>query len=154
MNWTTEDIPSYVKEKKYVDTALVPLISLEFGDGIKQSAAMNEFITVISKEMERQFRGRMLLVPPFTYLEDNNINDLKKLAEEWIKQMKKGDVKHIILITADPSWKKVEQELEGMLLWMPLVPFENMDDEYKKQVISEQIKQLLPLVMDKWKENP
>ncbi|MDQ0299425.1 hypothetical protein J2S78_001845 [Salibacterium salarium] len=151
MRWSTDDIPSFVKERQYVDTALVPMLPIDFGDGIRQSSAMTEFITVMTAEIERQFRGRMLLVPPFTYLETKDIEECHKEIEQWIQHMKKEQVKHVVMITADPSWKKVEADLDELLVWMPLVPFENMDAEYKKQVISEQIKQLLPLVMDKWK---
>ncbi|RSL33799.1 DUF2487 family protein [Salibacterium salarium] len=151
MRWSTDDIPSFVKERQYVDTALVPMLPIDFGDGIRQSSAMTEFITVMTAEIERQFRGRMLLVPPFTYLETKDIEECHKEIEQWIHHMKKEQVKHVVMITADPSWKKVEADLDELLVWMPLVPFENMDAEYKKQVISEQIKQLLPLVMDKWK---
>ncbi|MFZ4452292.1 YpiF family protein [Salibacterium aidingense] len=152
MKWSTDDIPLFVKEREYVDTAVLPLLPIDFGDGIRQSGAMTEFITVMSAEIEKQFRGRMLLVPSFTYLAQRDIKECRREVEEWIQEMKKEKMKHIILITADSSWKKVESELDGLLVWMPLVPLENMDTAYKKQVISEQIKQLLPLVMDKWKE--
>ncbi|SFE34202.1 YpiF family protein [Alteribacillus iranensis] len=154
MKWTTEDIPSFVAEKQYIDTALVPLLPINFDNSIKQSAAMAEFITVMAAEIERQFHGRMLLTPPFTYLSEEGVQASKERLEHWQQQMKGAEIKHIIFLTADSEWKKVENELDEMLIWMPLVPFENMDSEYKKQIISEQIKQLLPLVVNKWKENP
>ncbi|MFB4163403.1 YpiF family protein [Alteribacillus sp. JSM 102045] len=154
MKWTTEDILFFINEREYIDTALIPLLPINFGNGIRQSAAMGEFITVITAEIERQFKGRVLLVPPYTYLEEDSIAVCKEGLDKWISQMKKEGTKHVILITSDPSWKKVEAEIEDLLVWMPLVPIENMDNEYKKQVISEQIKQLVPLVMDEWKNNP
>lgn len=154
MKWLASDITFFINEREYIDTALIPLLPVEFGDGIRQSVAMNEFITVMTAEIERQFKGRMLLVPPFTYLTSENIYSCQENLGEWIQQMKKEGMQHVILITADPNWKKVETEIDELLVWMPLVPFENMDAEYKQQVISEQIKQLVPLVMDKWKGNP
>ncbi|SDH41254.1 YpiF family protein [Alteribacillus bidgolensis] len=154
MKWTTEDIPFFINEREYIDTALIPLLPIDFGNGIRQSAAMSEFITVITAEIERQFKGRVLLVPPFTYLDSENITDCKENLEQWTTKMKEEEMKHVILITADPSWKKVEVDIEDLLVWMPLVPLENMESEYKKQVVSEQIKQLIPLVMDKWKSGP
>ncbi|MGY4690095.1 YpiF family protein [Salibacterium sp. K-3] len=152
MRWSTEDIPSFVKERQYVDTALIPLLPVEFGDGIRQSAAMNEFITVMTAEIEKQFRGRILLTPAYTYLAGNGHKPSAAEINKWIEAMKTEKLKHIILLTADASWKKAEHELDALLIWMPLVPLENMEASYKKQVISEQMKQLLPLVMDKWKE--
>ncbi|SFP42204.1 YpiF family protein [Salibacterium halotolerans] len=153
MRWSTEDIPSFVKERQYVDTALLPLLPVEFGDGIRQSAAMTEFITIMTAELERQFRGRILLAPSYTYLAADGANTPQtEELNRWIETMKKEKLKHIILLTADSSWKKIEYELDAFLVWMPLVPLENLDAAYKKQVISEQIKQLLPVVMDKWKE--
>ncbi|WP_158735348.1 YpiF family protein [Alteribacillus sp. YIM 98480] len=153
MKWTTEDIPFFINEREYIDTALIPLLPIDFGNGIRQSAAMSEFITVITAELERQFKGRVLLVPPFTYLDSENITVCRDNLEQWTNKMKE-EMKHVILITADPSWKKVEADIEDLLVWMPLVPLENMESEYKRQVVSEQIKQLIPLIMDKWKSSP
>lgn len=154
MKWTTEDIPYFINEREYIDSALIPLLPIDFGNGIRQSAAMSEFITVITAEIERQFKGRLLLVPPFTYLGSQSITDCMESLEQWTNKMKKEGTKHVILITADPSWKKVEADIEDLLVWMPLVPLENMEPEYKKQVVSEQIKQLIPLVIDKWNRSP
>ncbi|SDH07207.1 Protein of unknown function [Alteribacillus persepolensis] len=151
MKWITNDIASFIQERKYIDTALVPLLPVTFGSGVRQSAAMNEFISIISDELERQFKGRMLLVPPFTYLETEDIHQRKERLLEWAAEMKKEGTAHIIYITADSEWKKAEQSLGDLLVWMPLVPLENMDMEYKRQVVSEQIKQLIPLIMEKWK---
>ncbi|SFL97597.1 YpiF family protein [Salibacterium qingdaonense] len=153
MRWSTEDIPSFVKERQYVDTVLLPLLPVEFGDGIRQSAAMTEFITVMTAELEKQFRGRILLAPSYTYLAaDEESRPSSEELNKWIESMKKEKLKHIILLTADSSWKKAEHDLDAFLIWMPLVPLENLEASYKKQVISEQIKQLLPVIMDIWKK--
>ena len=68
--------------KEYVDTAVIPLIPVSFGDENETSAAsMSEFITLLSTLLERQFTGRILLLPPFTYLtEDDYENRLSDLS--------------------------------------------------------------------------
>ncbi|MFB5661685.1 YpiF family protein [Alteribacillus sp. HJP-4] len=151
MKWIPNDIAQYEQEKAYIDTALVPLLALDFHNDIKHTAAMAEFTSLMTGEVEKQFRGRMLLTPPFTYLKNNDFNDNLTSLKEWLSSMKDSGIKHVVFITSDPLWKKAEAEIDELLLWMPLVPFENMDTSYKRQIISEQIKQILPLLLDKWK---
>ena len=63
MKWVSQDIEMFLKEKQYVDTAVLPLLPVSFGDDIKQSVAMTEFISLLSVQLERQFRGRLIMLP-------------------------------------------------------------------------------------------
>ena len=38
MKWIPQDIETYLNAKEYVDTAVIPLFSISFGDDMKQSA--------------------------------------------------------------------------------------------------------------------
>ena len=152
MKWTTEDILSFVNERKYVDTAILPLIPVNFHDGIKESAAMNEFMTIITAELERQFKGRVLLLPSFTYLNEEEIASHTKPLIRWLASLKESGMKYIFLMTSDSKWKQMEEELNEEIVWLPLIPLENLDVTYKKEVITEQIKQLIPLFMNKWQQ--
>ena len=59
MKWTAKDLDMYVQAKEYVDTLLIPLVPLSFGERIKKSGSMNEFITILSMEIEKQMKGRI-----------------------------------------------------------------------------------------------
>lgn len=154
MKWTTEDVKTYLDAREYVDTAVLPLVPVSFGSEMKNHVAMGEFITVICDEVEKQFKGRVFQVPPFTYMADEDLDTRIERLEKWVSVMREQGLKYVFFVTSDHEWKKKEGDLHNMLIWMPVIPFEHLDMAYRKQIISEQIKQLLPLMVDKWKNNP
>lgn len=152
MKWTADDMTVFLREKQYIDTLLLPLQPVSFTNEMKQSASMQEFVEALTREMEKQFKGRVMLSPAFPYLKQEPVEEQLPKIQKWIQEAKEGGFSHIILITSDASWKQVEKSIDGMLVWMPFVPFENLENSYKKQIISEQMKQLLPLLTMKWNE--
>lgn len=153
MKWTPQDIETYLNAKEYVDTAVVPILSVSIGEEMKQSASAGEFITLLTGYLERQFTGRLLLLPPFTYLKSKNgestISDLK----DWEADLVKGEFKHIFYITSEIDWRTWEAELSGTVIWLPSIPLEHMNESQKLSVIDSQVKQLLDLFTQKWHKN-
>jgi hypothetical protein len=152
MKWIPQEVETYLQAKEYVDTAVIPLFSVSFGDEMKQSAAMAEFITLLTSQLERQFTGRLLLFPPFTYLKNNQsekvINDLKN----WEANIEASEFKHIFYITTESEWRMQEQKFAGSIIWLPALPLEFMDVSQKVAMVDSQVKQLLNLFTQKWHE--
>ncbi|MBT2733312.1 YpiF family protein [Neobacillus sp. C211] len=153
MKWIPQDIETYLNAKEYVDTAVVPLISVSIGGEIKQSAAAAEFITLLTGYLERQFTGRLILIPPFTYLNSKNGESTLSDLKDWEASLAKGEFKHIFYITSEIEWRAREKELHGTVIWLPSIPLEHLDDSQKIGVIDSQVKQLLVLFTQKWHEN-
>lgn len=142
---------TYLQAKKYVDTALIPLIPIAFTDDMKMTVSMGDFIALMAEEIERQFHGRVFLLPPFTYLKDEEDTKRIERLKRWLSTLKENSFKEIILLTSDYVWKNSDKEIDEHLIWLPALPLENMDKQHQIQVIQEQIKQIIPLLMDKWK---
>lgn len=150
MKWISQDIDMYIKSKEYVDTAVLPLFPVSLGDDIKQTAAMSEFISLLSIQLERQFRGRLVMLPGYSYLksftEDKLVDDIKL----WEKELLAKGFKHVFYLTSDSSWKTIESQFDGGLIWLPSLPLEHMDEQYKNTILDDQVKQLLQLFLQKW----
>lgn len=150
MKWISQDIDMFIKSKEYVDTAVLPLLPVSLGDDMKQAVAMSEFISLLSIQLERQFRGRLLMLPSYSYLksavEDKLVSDVKSWEEELLSQ----GFKHVFYLTSDSSWKSIESQLDGNLIWLPSLPLENMDENYRISIVDDQVKQLMSLFMQKW----
>ncbi|WP_071395581.1 YpiF family protein [Bacillus tuaregi] len=150
MKWTSEDIDMYIKAKEYVDTIVLPLYPVALDEQIKKTAEMTEFINLLSVQLERQFRGRLIMLPGFNYLKstdgDATLQDLLKWEREF---MAKG-FKHIVYITSDSDWKLVEAKLTGSLIWLPTIPLQQMDQQYRNTILKDQIQQLISLFVQKW----
>jgi hypothetical protein len=153
MKWLAKDIETYLGAKEYVDTAVIPLYSISFGTEMTQSASSAEFITLLTNYLERQFTGRVLLFPPFTYLKNESLDDELTELKKWEENIKKSEFKHIFYLTSESEWKMQEDKLSGSLIWLPSLPLEHLQDSQKISMIESQVKQILSIFTRKWKEN-
>ncbi|MBU9711808.1 YpiF family protein [Evansella tamaricis] len=154
MKWTTEQMDMYLKAKEYVDTAIIPLIPLDWEKDPKGKVSMGEFTSILTDQLETQFKGRVFQIAPFTYLSQEDEDDRLKRLVAWDHHLFDNGFKHILYVTSDSEWKKVERNLPDMLIWIPSLSLESMEDTYKKQIIDQQLKQLIPLIADKWQGEP
>ncbi|UII54627.1 YpiF family protein [Cytobacillus spongiae] len=152
MKWISEDIDMYLKSREYVDTIVLPLLPISLGEDMKSSVSMTEFISLLTNQLERQFRGRLIMLPGFSYLKNDssekNFLDLKI----WEKEFKEKGFQHVFYVTSDSYWRTKETELEGSLIWLPSLPLENMDQNYKVSILEDQVKQLLNIFVQKWNQ--
>ena len=96
MNWTAKDMDTYMQQKEYIDTLLVPLLKLETNpENMKSSSSSTEFLMHLSTFIENQFKGRMMLIPPFTYTQSM---DLEAMAETLSKDISLMDFKHVFYL--------------------------------------------------------
>jgi len=149
MKWTSKDMSQYVQSKEYIDTAVIPLIPISFEAEIKTMASHGEYITILSHELERQFKGRVILLPSYSYLHKNTLESKVEQLNDFVAHIK-NDMKHVFLLTSDSVWSQKEQELEGKLVWLPAIPLEDMEEKYKQKIIQNQMNQLLPMFIQKW----
>jgi hypothetical protein len=152
VKWNPQDVEVYLQSKEYVDTAVIPLLPVAFDSEMGQAAAMSEFITLVTGQLERQFKGRILLLPGFSYLkiveEENTFTNLL----DWETQLKSNGFKHIFYLTSDVFWKPFDDRLSGSLIWIPSIPLETMQESMKISVVESQIKQMINLFTREWHE--
>jgi Protein of unknown function (DUF2487) len=152
MNWNVKDIEVFETEKEYIDTAVIPIVPIDFFREIKTSAAQSEFISLLTFHLERQFKGRMIMTPAFTYLLGSTEEKTGELLE-WDRRLKDSGVEYVFFLTSDSNWKKSEQQLNDQLIWVPSIPLEHLDEQYKHSIMEDQVKQLLNVIVQKWQKN-
>ncbi|HSH24038.1 MAG TPA: YpiF family protein [Massilibacterium sp.] len=150
MKWKTTDIDIYFQAKEYVDTALIPMLPIGWGADVKTTVSLGEFIALFADELERQFKGRLVQFPSYTYLKDESTKTER--LQDWIQHLKEEGFKHVILLTSDVSWKNVEGDLDGVLIWLPVLPLEHVDASYKQEMLTTQMKQIIQLIMSEWQK--
>lgn len=129
MKWVPKDITMYKQAKEYVDSALLTAVPLSFNEEMEQSAIMNEFMMGLNYELEKQFKGRILIVPQLVYLEDtgNKVDLIKSVTAV----LRKNEFKHIFLLTSDKDWS-AEQELEAEVFLIPLLDPKTEEGEIRE----------------------
>jgi hypothetical protein len=150
VKWTVKDVAVYLQEKEYVDTAVIPLVPLALEKNVKSIVSGGEFVQMIVSELERQFKGRVFLFPPFTYFVSESMEEKMKRITDWTSELTANGMKHIFYVTSDTEWKAREADLPGALLWLPSLPLEHMDEKYKQQIVTDQTSQLMNLLVAKW----
>lgn len=152
MKWQAKEIDLYLQAKEYVDTAIIPLLPISWDKEIKSTVQMGEFILLITDELEKQFKGRVFQFPPYTYLKTDDPEARLKKINEIDDHLKNNGFSYRLYLTSDIEWKQVEAEMKDTLLWIPSIPLEDLDQKYKLETLKNQIRQMLPMMTNKWKK--
>lgn len=148
MNWNASDMNLFLQQKEYIDTLVVPLLKVEtVEERMKASASSTDFLMNLAGYIEQQFKGRIMVAPPFAYTPSMG---LQQFGEVLSGDLSKSSFKHIFYMTTDSQWTSVE--MPGKVLWLPAIPIENMDDRLKQSILEDQLKQLLPQLTEEWRK--
>ena len=151
MRWNVTEMQKYLEQKEYIDTVLIPLIPISWKSDLIPSVREGEFIRTILQETERQLQGRVVLIPPFTYLKEETQEAKLERIQKWESEIKRDNVKYVFFVTSDVEWKKSEDELNS-LIWAAPIPLEHMDERYRKDFIDENVGLIMKQVTEMWRK--
>lgn len=148
LNWNAKDLDTYLGQKEYIDTLLVPLLKIDTNaEQLKGSASSAEFLMHLSSFIEMQFKGRMMVLPPFTYTQSTSLQEMGNTLTADFQTM---DFKHVFYLTTDREWTNID--VQGEVIWIPSIPLESMDKKLRQSIIEDQLRQMLPSLTKKWSE--
>ena len=116
---------------------------------MKMVVEQGEFIEALSMELEREYKGRVLLLPAFTYLVESQRMEKDRL-QEWTDHLQRQGFKHIAYVTSDFSWKEDMRDVQGDLFWFPSLSLEQFSDQAKREVIRAHIKNIMEMLEERW----
>lgn len=148
MFFNVKDVEQFQAQKQFIDTAIVPLLSLNFEeDSIKQSSSAAEYLMSLTAFIEQQFKGRLMLIPPFTYIDQiRHQVDIIMLKETLLN----NGFKHVFFVTCDHYWTSLQDEVN--IIWLPPIPLESMDKTVKQKILEDQLKQVIPSLTLAWSQ--
>lgn len=155
MQWKYEDMNMYVQSKEYVDTLLVPLVPFTYAtnendEEIKKRAFQAELSDIFMNEIEKQYKGRLLIAPSYTYLSPLVSEKEVERINEWVKQAENSGFEHILFFTFDNGWKKIERKLDASLVWIPAGQVSEIQSPEAQKLIQSQIEQVMELITSYW----
>ncbi|QGG50823.1 DUF2487 family protein [Lysinibacillus pakistanensis] len=146
MYFNANDVTSFMAQKEFIDTAIVPLVSIDLtSEKIKQSGAEADFLLSLTSFVEQQFKGRLLLLPPFSY---STILKNEELPQQLELQLHNAGFKHVFFITCDHFWTNIGDVVN--VIWLPAIPLESMDKGVKNSILEDQLRQVIPTFSTKW----
>lgn len=145
MNFNANDIEQFLSQKEFIDTALVPLLPVDFSMEVgKQSGSAAEYLMSLTTFIEKQFKGRIFLTPPFPYFQNLCNIDINEIEDK----LKQSGFKFVLFITCDQFWKKENGDLH--IIWLPAIPLESMDMEVKMRILQDQLNLVIPSLTKCW----
>ncbi len=146
MYFNANDVTSFMAQKDFIDTAIVPLVSIDLSsEKMKQSGAEVDFVMSLTSFIEQQFKGRLLVMPPFSYMTSLKNEELPQQLEA---QLHNAGFKHVFFITCDHFWTNSGDIVN--IIWLPAIPLESMDASVKKSILEDQLRQVIPMLSTKW----
>ncbi len=146
MYFNANDVTSFMAQKEFIDTAIVPLVSIDLtSEKMKQSGAEADFLLSLTSFIEQQFKGRLILLPPFSYSASMKNEELPQQLES---QLHNAGFKHVFFITCDHFWTNIGEVVN--VIWLPAIPLESMDKGVKNSILEDQLRQVIPTFSTKW----
>lgn len=146
MFFNVQDVNQFLQQRDFIDTAIVPLLSLDFSeDKAQQSSSAAEFLMSLTAFIEQQFKGRLMVLPPFSYMA-NARNE--QLPLTLTTHLINAGFKHVFFMTCDASWTNISADCH--IIWLPSIPLESMDKGVKKTILEDQLRQVVPIFSAKW----
>lgn len=146
MIYKVNDVEQFQAQKQFIDTAIVPLLQLDFSEvGMKQTSSASEYLMSLTTFIEQQFRGRLMLLPPFSYTKLTKSSELPISLEA---ELLESGFKSVIFITCDHEWTQLKDRIN--VIWLAPIPLESMDKTVKQRILEDQLKQVIPFLTTAW----
>ncbi len=152
MKWNEEDLKKYISAKEYIDTAIIPLQAVQLSEDaqLERDAFQAEVLSIYANEIEKELSGRVLLMPTYHYLKTNDLIDESNRFNGWVRDLQKQPFKEVFAFTFEPSWRKMEKELDCHVLWFPGMKDGNVKSTEAVQLIRSQVEQISELIRSYW----
>ena len=145
MNYNLKDVEQFLQQRQFIDTAIVPLLPVDFStEGALRFSSDAEFLMSLVTYIEKQFRGRIFMAPPFPYFQNKDKIDIIDIKGN----LKEQGFQHVLFVTTDLSWdiKKLGNEI----LLLPAIPVQSMDQDVKSRIFQDQLNYVLPKLTSLW----
>ncbi|MFA1641265.1 DUF2487 family protein [Chryseomicrobium imtechense] len=144
MFYNGKDSTQFLQQTEFIDTALVPLISIGLKkETLHNAASQSDYVLSLVNALENQFKGRVVAFPSFCYVEGQEKEDL---YGNWKLAFENSPFKHVLFITGDSEWLAIDDSV----LWTPTIPLDSMDAKMKMKILDDQVRQIIPRIAEKW----
>ncbi|MFG6114533.1 DUF2487 family protein [Halobacillus sp. MO56] len=151
MRWNQDDISLYAESKEYIDTMIIPLIPFDVqkDELMKKQAFQKELLKLFASEVEKEYKGRILLAPEYYYISGSHEEEVDRI-NQWVRQISNLPFEHIFLFTLDMNWRKLSKELQAEVVWLPGLQSGNLQSSEVQSFIKEQVSQIAEMIRSYW----
>ncbi|RXK19273.1 DUF2487 family protein [Macrococcus sp. DPC7161] len=140
MIFNHEDIKTLHLEKDYIDTAIVPVIEVDYTNNYLKIADELEMLQVVLMNLEAQFKGRLLLLPTIQQLKGQT-----PVHEVIETQLRSFGFKTILFVGPNHT---ISENIHFQKI--NIMPLSSMDDSMKQEFVQENVKLLMKSIIFEW----
>lgn len=142
MLFNTQDLRVLKDEIEFIDTAIVPVVSIAFDNEVLTHANNLELMQLISIQLEKQLKGRLMITPAFTTVTDDHTSLIA-----YKDQLKSYGFKNVVSIAYQ------DIELDGLdHIRVNSIPISDMDNEMKISIINDEVKSVIKQIIGVWNQ--
>ncbi len=142
MLFNTQDLRVLKDEIEFIDTAIVPVVSIAFDNEVLTHANNLELMQLISIQLEKQLKGRLMITPAFTTVTDDHTSLIA-----YKNQLKAYGFKNVVSIAYQ------DIELDGLdHIRVNSIPISDMDNEMKISIINDEVKSVIKQIIGVWNQ--
>ncbi|WP_414046380.1 DUF2487 family protein [Macrococcus equi] len=139
MLFNHQDLKLLQEQLEYIDTVIVPIVPVDYSKHLLDIADHYEMIQYVVMNVEQQFKGRLLVIPPVQILEQQDGIDLLE------QQLLNYGFKNILFVT--PQKFILEKENVHKI---NILPLETLDDQMKQEFVQDNTKALMRAIIHLW----
>ncbi|WP_414043036.1 DUF2487 family protein [Macrococcus sp. EM39E] len=139
MLFNHQDLKTLQNELEYIDTAIVPVIPVDYSKHLMDIADNYEMIQYVTMGVEQQFKGRLLVLPPLQVIDDTMLIDTVE------SQLITFGFKNLVFVT--PQKFNLEKDNVHKI---NILPLETLDNEMKQAFVQDNIKALMKTIVLLW----
>jgi hypothetical protein len=140
MLYTAKDIKLLKDEIEFIDTAVIPLVSIDMNEIASSHSNNIELMQMVTMQIEKQFKGRLLITPLVT-----TIDERIDTAVQYAQQLLQYGFKKIIILT------HLKVELNDIdVIKLNEIPLENMTPDMVNELVGDEVKRVLKSIISIW----
>lgn len=142
MLYNNRDLRVLKEEIEFVDTAIVPVMSVDFNNNLLHHANNLELIQHVTVQLEKQLKGRLMITPALTTV-GGNIDAL----ETYKNQLTEYGFKKVVSLSFD------DIDIDGVHnIKINSIPIGDMDAEMKISIINDEVKTVIKQIISVWNQ--
>lgn len=140
MLYTAKDIKLLKDEIEFIDTAVIPLVSIDMTEQAPSHSNNIELTQMVTMQIEKQFKGRLLITPLSTTVESNT-----DIVTAYARQLLVYGFKKIIVLTH----LKIDFD-DFDVIQLNEIPLENMTPDMVNELVGDEVKNVMKSIISIW----
>lgn len=139
MLYNFNDIKNMKEQLEFVDTAVIPFVSVDLDDQSLSHANDIELVQLVTMQLEKQLKGRIFITPAMTTV----LSDTGVLTQ-YQEQLYDYGFKNVVILThlnLDDDFKSIR---------LNQIPLQDMSNDIKFDLVNDEVKKVMKSIISIW----